>query len=73
MEELDQIIKKMIDAGESEDSIKSVVRSYKQQKEKKAQDPAVDPTVSQDNTGSKSEDGSSESQNDDIDYKSQRR
>ena len=37
-------------------------------KEGKAQGSTVDPTVSQDNTGSKSEDGSSESKNDDINW-----
>ena len=61
MDELDQIIKRMLKTGESQDSIRSVVKSYK---EKKAQDPAVDPTMSQDNTGSQSVDGSSESKED---------
>ena len=57
MDELDQIIKRMLETGESQDSIRSVVKSYK---EKKAQDPAVDPTMSQDDMGSQSVDGSSE-------------
>ena len=65
MDELDQIIKRMLETGESQDSIRSVVKSYK---EKKAQDPAVDPTMSQENMGSQSVDGSSESQDDNVNW-----
>jgi len=69
MTELEEIIEKMIEAGESEESIKLVIAEYKSKNVNKLNlaktiDPAsADPTVvSSNNTGSISTDGSLESQ-----------
>lgn len=59
MEELKQIVQRMMDAGESEESIKAVILEYN--KMGKTQGSTVDPTVSQNNMGSQLDDGSSES------------
>lgn len=67
MEELNQIVQKMIDAGESESNIKLVIESYKPQEElAKTNDSAsADPAVesNQNSTGSESVNGSLEPRN----------
>jgi len=69
MEELDKIVQRMIDAGESEENIKIVIENYKPEETVETEpakklDPAdVDPVVeSKNDTGSISTDGSLESQ-----------
>ena len=69
MEELDKIVQRMIDAGESEENIKIVIENYKPEETvktepaKKSDSVDVDPAVeSKNDTGSISTDGSLESQ-----------
>ena len=69
MEELDKIVQRMIDAGESEENIKIVIENYKPEETvktepaKKSDSVDVDPAIeSKNDTGSISTDGSLESQ-----------
>ena len=66
MEELEQIVQGMMDAGESEENIKAVILEYN--KTGKQTDSTVDPTMSQDDMGSGLDDGSLESPEDDVNW-----
>ena len=65
MEELKQIVQRMMDAGESEESIKAVILEYN--KMGKTQGSTVDPTVSQYAMGLKLDNGLLESQEEQSD------
>ena len=60
MEELKDIVQRMIDAGESEENIKLVIERYESQNAGKTKGPTVDPTVSQEGMGSQLGGGSLE-------------
>ena len=62
MADITSVVQGMMDAGESEEKIREVVRLYKEREAGKAQDSTVDPTMSQSDMGSQSVDGSLESQ-----------
>lgn len=65
MEELEQIVQRMMDAGESEESIKAVILEYN--KMGKTQGSTVGPTVNQDAMGLKLDNGLLESQEEQSD------
>ena len=63
MADIREVVQQMIDAGEPENKIKAVVKAYKEkQASAKEVETQVDATVTEDNTASTSDDGSSESQ-----------
>ena len=63
MEELEVIVQRMIDAGETEENIKTVIQGYDAEVEKTNDSQTTDVAVeSEESTASNSDDGSSESQ-----------
>ena len=63
MADIKEVIDMMVADGKSEADIRAVIDRYnKERKEGKAQDSTVDPTMGQDDMGSRLADGSSESQ-----------
>jgi hypothetical protein len=59
MDELELIVQRMMDAGESKEKIKAVILEYN--KMGKTQGSTGDPTMSQESMGSQLDDGSSDS------------
>ena len=68
MADITSVVQGMMAAGQPEEKIREVVRLYKEREAGKAQDSTVDPTMSQSDMGSQSVDGSSESQEDNVDW-----